>query len=128
MNSISSPFGLIQLRVLGGAMARVSTDATAFSHRAQGIFLAGVNLWMNPAESPIHHAWADRFYEDMRPYAHGVYVNFLGDEGEGRIREAYAPDTYARLVVLKNKYDPTNVFKLNQNIQPTVQQRSQEAA
>ena len=128
MNAISSPFGLIQLRVLGGAMARVSTDATAFAHRQQGIFLAAINVWMDPTESPIHHAWVDRFYEDMRPYAHGVYVNFLGDEGEERIREAYTPDTYARLVSLKNKYDPTNIFNLNQNIKPTVRARSQEAA
>jgi FAD/FMN-containing dehydrogenase len=128
MNSISSPFGIIQLRVLGGAMARVSSDATAFAHRQQGIFLAAINVWMDPAESLIHHAWADRFYEDMRQYGHGVYVNFLGDEGEGRVREAYPPATYARLEALKNKYDPTNVFNRNQNIKPTVQQRSQEAA
>lgn len=128
MNSISSPFGLIQLRVLGGAVARVSTDATAFAHREQGIFLAAINVWMDPAESSIHRAWVDRFYQDMRPYAHGVYVNFLGDEGEDRIRDAYPPATYARLVALKNKYDPTNFFNRNQNIKPTVQRRSQEAA
>jgi FAD/FMN-containing dehydrogenase len=63
----------------------------------------------------------------MRAYAHGAYVNFLGDEGEGRIREAYSPATYRRLVELKNKYDPTNFFNLNQNIKPT-QRRSEEAA
>lgn len=128
LNALSSPFGLIQLRVLGGAMARVAPEATAFAHRRQGIFLAAINLWMDPSESLIHHAWADRFYEDMRPYAHGVYVNFLGDEGERRIREAYPPATYARLQALKNRYDPTNVFSLNQNIRPTVEQRSEEAA
>jgi FAD/FMN-containing dehydrogenase len=127
-NSMSSPFGVMQLRVLGGAMARVPSDATAFSHRAQTFFLTAVNVWMDPAEAPIHHAWTDRFYEDLRPHAHGVYVNFLGDEGAGRVREAYSPQTYQRLVALKNRYDPTNFFNLNQNIRPTVQQRGKEAA
>lgn len=127
MNSISSPHGLIQIRVLGGAMERIPNDATAFSNRTQGIMLTAINVWLDRAESPIHHAWSDRFYEDMRPYAHGVYVNFLGDEGEGRIREAYSPATYRRLVALKNEYDPTNFFNLNQNIKPT-RRRSEEAA
>jgi len=65
--------------------------------------------------------WARDFWEAMHPIANGgVYVNFLGNEGEERVRAAYGPAKYARLVDLKNRYDPTNLFCLNQNIKPTV--------
>jgi FAD/FMN-containing dehydrogenase len=56
----------------------------------------------------------------MQPVSVGVYVNEMGKEGEDRVRAAYNPETYARLVALKNNYDPTNLFRLNQNIKPTV--------
>lgn len=127
LNAISSPFGLIQLRVLGGAMARVPGETTAFSHRSQRFMLTGINAWMDPAESSMHRAWADRFYGELHPYARGVYVNFLGDEGEERIREAYSPATYALLAALKSRYDPTNFFHLNQNIKPDAWQREAAA-
>ncbi|MGH3470065.1 MAG: BBE domain-containing protein, partial [Thermocrispum sp.] len=64
------------------------------------------------------HAWASRFYEALRPHAAGVYVNFVQDEGEARVRDAYKPATYERLAALKARYDPTNLFRQNQNIKP----------
>jgi FAD/FMN-containing dehydrogenase len=64
--------------------------------------------------------WTEGLYGALRPAARGVYANFLEDEGDGRIREAYPGDTYRRLVALKRRYDPTNLFRLNQNIRPGV--------
>jgi FAD/FMN-containing dehydrogenase len=118
LRSLSSPFGLLQLRVLGGAVSRVPADATAFPHRHQPYWLTLINLWMDPSESARHQAFADAFLRAVQRYADGVYVNFLDDEGETRVRAAYGPDTYARLAILKARYDPTNFFHLNQNVRP----------
>jgi hypothetical protein len=71
-------------------------------------------------EADVHEAWASAFAADLRQGDPGVYVNFLGDEGEGRIREAYPGSTWERLAAVKARYDPTNLFRLNQNIRPTV--------
>jgi hypothetical protein len=70
------------------------------------------------AEAPIHTAWTHAYYEALRPRATGVYSNFLEAEGEDRIREAYPEATYRRLAEVKRHYDPTNLFRLNQNIRP----------
>lgn len=70
------------------------------------------------AEAPIHAAWTQSFYEALRPRVVGVYSNFLEAEGETRIREAYPDLTYHRLADIKRRYDPTNLFRLNQNIRP----------
>jgi FAD/FMN-containing dehydrogenase len=118
VRSMSSPFGIVQLRVLGGAMARVPSDAMAFSHRHAGAMITAINMWTDARESPGHIAWTQGFYREMAPYSSGVYVNFLSDEGEGRIVEAYGERTYERLIDLKNRYDPTNFFHLNQNVKP----------
>jgi FAD/FMN-containing dehydrogenase len=66
-----------------------------------------------------HIRWARETWQAMRPFASGVYVNYLGQEGEDRVKAAYGVAKYERLVALKNKYDPTNFFRLNQNIKPT---------
>ncbi len=118
--SIKSAGTLVQLRVLGGAMSRVANDAPAFAHRdKQGMVL--VTHFGSPSADPAPlEARSQHIFEALAPYASGVYVNFLGDEGELRVHEAYTPATYARLVALKNQYDPTNLFHLNQNIQPTL--------
>jgi FAD/FMN-containing dehydrogenase len=121
-NAARSPFAMAQLRVLGGAMARVPNEATAFSHRDKRLMFTSINTWQDPQESEEQRAWTEQFWRDMQGYADGVYVNFLGDEGEERIREAYGPATYRRLAALKAQYDPTNFFRLNQNIKPLVQQ------
>ena len=71
-------------------------------------------------EADVHEAWVSEFAADLHQGDPGVYVNFLGDEDEGRIREAYPGSTWERLAAIKARYDPTNFFRLNQNIKPTV--------
>jgi FAD/FMN-containing dehydrogenase len=105
-----------QLRVLGGAMARVPVEDTAFAHRRSRIMANFASIYEDPAERPSHEAWVAGFAAAMQQADRGAYVNFLGDEGEGRIREAYPGTTWDRLVAIKRRYDPTNLFRLNQNI------------
>ena len=69
-------------------------------------------------ETPEHEAWVTRFAAELDEGTPGVYVNFLGDEGEARVREAYPAPTWDRLAAVKARYDPTNLFRLNQNIPP----------
>ena len=115
-----SPETLVQLRVLGGAMGRVASEATAFAHRDKGYMVMVTNFGPGLVDDTQRHARTERMWEAIEPYAAGVYVNFLGNEGDGRIRAAYPPATYARLAALKARYDPTNLFRLNQNIVPAV--------
>lgn len=115
MEQASSPFSLVQFRGLGGAMARVPSDATAFAHRQQRYFVAIIGLWLDPAlDAAPHEAWTAKLWEAIRHEGRGVYVNFLEEEGPERIREAYPPATYARLAAIKRRYDPTNLFRFNQ--------------
>jgi FAD/FMN-containing dehydrogenase len=109
---------LTQIRVLGGAMSRVPADDTAFAHRDKRVLTALIGMWEDPTDWSRQHDWVERYYRAMWPYGDGVYVNFLADEGAGRIREAYPAATYERLARIKAQYDPTNFFRLNQNIQP----------
>ena len=118
LQTSSAQMAVAQIRVLGGAMARVSAGATAFSHRERQIMAAVGAVYERPEEAPVHEAWVSRFAADLRQGEPGVYVNFLGDEGEGRIREAYPVSTWERLATIKARYDPTNLFRLNQNIEP----------
>jgi FAD/FMN-containing dehydrogenase len=114
----SSPMAMTQIRVLGGAMARVPAEATAFAHRGAGVMIALLTVFPDASELPIHEAWTQSYFEELAPKATGVYSNFLADEGERRVREAYPSETYARLAEVKRRYDPTNLFRLNQNIRP----------
>jgi FAD/FMN-containing dehydrogenase len=118
MAAPSSPMAMTQIRVLGGEMARVPADATAFAHRDPAVLLAILTAFEDPAELPLHEAWTVDFFEALRPKSRGVYSNFLAAEGEGRIREAYPTATYGRLADVKRHYDPTNLFRMNQNIRP----------
>ncbi len=119
MQAASSPYNLIQFRGLGGAFARVPAGATAFAHRDQRFFFAIIGLWIDPeVEAAPHQAWTAALWEQVRHEGRGVYVNFLEEEGEGRVREAYPPATYARLAAIKRRYDPTNLFRFNQNVPP----------
>jgi FAD/FMN-containing dehydrogenase len=113
-----SPGTLVQLRVLGGAMARVDPDATAFAHRDKPFMVMIANYGPDPAGAARRDAATEQVWRTLQPYAAGVYANFLAAEGEARIREAYPTPTYARLAALKAAYDPTNLFQLNQNITP----------
>ena len=110
-----------QLRVLGGAMARVPADATAFPHRGSRILVNVAALYERPDEKPTHVAWVTDFAAALRQSDGGAYVNFLGDEGEARIRAAYPGSTWDRLAAIKGRYDPTNLFRLNQNIPPVIE-------
>jgi FAD/FMN-containing dehydrogenase len=102
---------------LGGAVRRVADEATAFSGRAAG-FAVNVNAVALPEEYADQAAWARRFGHALRPLSAGVYMNFLHDEGQDRIRAAYGPAKYERLAALKKVWDPDNFFRRNQNIQP----------
>jgi FAD/FMN-containing dehydrogenase len=115
----SSPYNLVHFRGLGGAMARVPVDATAFAHRRRRYFVAVVGLWLDPAEDAApHQAWTAALWEQVRHEGNGAYVNFLENEGAARVREAYPPATYTRLAAIKRRYDPTNLFRFNQNVPP----------
>jgi hypothetical protein len=117
----SSPLTAVLIFQLGGAISRVGAQATAASHRDAAFVLNIQSSWLEPKESHRHVRWTREFWQAMRPFSTGgVYLNFLSaDEGEERVRAAYGAN-YERLVDLKNKYDPTNLFRVNQNIKPTV--------
>ena len=107
-----------QLRVLGGAMARVPSDATAFAHRKSKIMANLAALYEKPEEKEVHEAWVTEFLSSLQQSDKGMYVNFVGDEGEAHVRAAYPGATWERLRTIKARYDPTNLFRLNQNIAP----------
>jgi FAD/FMN-containing dehydrogenase len=116
-----SPFSAIHLHHWGGAVMRQDSDAMAFAHRNTRYVLNVVGLWRKHEDAATHIRWTRAFSNAIQPYSTGqVYLNFLGNEGEERIKAAYGTTKYRKLVALKNKYDPTNLFRLNQNIKPTV--------
>jgi hypothetical protein len=119
-SALTSPKSYCIVFQLGGALARVGGDETAFSqrHAAHNVNITAV--WSHDdSECERHIAWARDFFAAMQPHAGArVYLNFLGDEGAERVRQAYGDQQYERLVELKRVYDPTNFFRLNQNIEP----------
>ena len=114
-----SPLASFYFQHLEGAIGHVGEDEAAFGHRRGAFDFAIMTVWSDPAETDTNIAWTRDLWTAMQPFATGVYVNNLGAEGEDRVRSAYAPATYERLVALKDKYDPTNSFQLNQNIRPS---------
>jgi FAD/FMN-containing dehydrogenase len=119
--AVSSPLSVLIIEQLGGAVSRVARDATAFDHRDALYNLAIVARWEDPAAADGHIAWARDLWEATRPFASGVYVNYLGvGDSADRVRDAYSGGKYERLAALKAKYDPANLFRLNQNIAPAV--------
>jgi hypothetical protein len=96
----------------------VPDEATAYAHRKRRVMVALGAVYEDAEESPVHQAWVIDFADALRQGDGGVYVNFLGDEGEGRVRGAYPGSTWDRLADVKRRYDPTNLFRLNQNIPP----------
>jgi FAD/FMN-containing dehydrogenase len=118
LGASTAQVAVAQIRVLGGAVARVPADATAFAHRTRRIMANVGALFGQPEQAAVHEAWANEFATALRRDITGAYVNFLGDEGEARVREAYPGATWDRLVAIKTRYDPTNLFHLNQNIPP----------
>lgn len=104
---------------LGGAVNRIQGDDSAFEDRSAGHAININGVWSPSAVGEPSMQWTQDFWQAIHPLSTGgTYINFLGDEGEDRIRSAYGSEKYMRLVDLKNKYDPTNFFRLNQNIRP----------
>lgn len=118
---MKSPNSYSLLFQLGGAISKVKEDDSAFSGRAARHAITLDGVWSDPEGPDDDTAWVRDFFASLQPFSTGgVYVNFLGDEGQDRVKASYGADKYDRLVALKNKYDPTNFFRLNQNIEPTV--------
>ena len=116
--SVASPTAMVQVRVLGGAMARVASTETAFAHRDAPILVAIIDHYPDPAMDEVERTWTEALHAALAPKASGVYSNFVGAEGEDRVRDAYPPATYQRLAEIKRQYDPANFFRLNPNIPP----------
>jgi FAD/FMN-containing dehydrogenase len=114
----SAPMRAAQLRVLGGAAARVPADATAFAHRDRGLMVNVAAMYENPGDTPVHREWVTSLWEALADGEPSGYVGFYGEESEDRVRAAYPGATWDRLVEVKLRYDPTNLFRLNQNIPP----------
>jgi FAD/FMN-containing dehydrogenase len=117
LQASDAPLRVVQLRPLGGAMARVAPDATAFAHRNQRVMGNVAAFYAGPEDVDAKTAWVDRLTEALRD-GPAAYVNFVGDEGPERVRAAYPGATYERLAAIKRRYDPDNVFRRNQNVEP----------
>ena len=116
--SVPSPRSFFVFQQVGGAIGRVPRAATAYANRGAAYDTFPVSIWTDPAADETNMAWAREMYGALRPFAmEGVYVNNLGDEGDDRVKAAYG-ENYDRLVTLKRKYDPNNLFRLNQNVRP----------
>jgi FAD/FMN-containing dehydrogenase len=114
-----SKWSKVDLFFAHGERCRIDPRATAYSLRQVGFECWAQSYWTNPGDAAKSVDWVDRFWKRNQVHANGrVYVNYLEDEGEARVRAAYGPN-YDRLVRIKNKYDPTNFFRLNQNVKPT---------
>jgi FAD/FMN-containing dehydrogenase len=121
-----SELSLCSVWYLGGAVGRIAGDATAFGDRGMKYMLSIDSIWKNPADDEKNLSWSRQFWNDMKDYSGGrAYLNFagLGEEGEALVRSSYGAANYDRLATLKAKYDPTNLFRLNQNIKPAVAAR-----
>jgi FAD/FMN-containing dehydrogenase len=116
---IPSPLTVVLLQPLGGAYGRVDEHATALSHRDAGWAYHALSLWPDPADTDVNRAWTDRFAAAMADYGHGAaHPNYVSEDAGDRVRGFYGPETYERLVAVKRRWDPQNVFALNQNIRP----------
>ena len=111
-------FRVAQIRVLGGAYARVPSEATAYAHRAAPIMANLAAFWTTPEDRVKREAWIADFAGALAQETSGAYVNFLAAEGPDRVRGAYPGATWDRLRRIKAQYDPANLFRLNQNIPP----------
>jgi hypothetical protein len=107
-----------QLRALGGAFARVPSDATAYAHRSKPMLVNVAAFYQSAAERETRKSWVEEFGRTLQPNDDDAYVGFLGDDGPARIHAAYPGKTWDRLTKIKAAYDPNNLFRLNQNIRP----------
>jgi hypothetical protein len=102
-------------------VARVPVEATAFAHRKRRIMANVAAFYQGPEDQAVREAWVADFAAALRQGQSEAYVGFLGDEGPARVREAYPGSTWDRLVAIKRRYDPANLFRLNQNIPPAIE-------
>jgi FAD/FMN-containing dehydrogenase len=117
--AVPSPLSAWALEPFGGAVGRVGSDETAFTHRRARYNLVIVGMWTDPAESPTNIRWTRELWSAMQPFSsEAVYVNYLDADETDRVPEAYGAATYQRLRHLKERYDPGNFFRINQNIGP----------
>jgi FAD/FMN-containing dehydrogenase len=114
---VPSPQSLVLFVRLGGAVTAIPMEATAFAHRNRPWAVTALAIWRDPADDDTNRTWIERAWSALPALPKAVYVNELGDEGNERVRAAYGPN-YERLSQLKRRYDPNNLFRLNQNIQP----------
>jgi len=118
----AGPMAQLLMEPMGGAISRVGEDETALGRRDVPWCYHALALWMEPDQetADAHIAWARGLSDDLKPHAtEGVYLNYISDEGDERVRSTYGPVKYDRLVALKDRYDPDNMFHLNQNIRPS---------
>jgi FAD/FMN-containing dehydrogenase len=120
LGTSTAPMPAAQLRVLGGAVARVPGDATAFGHRSAKMMINVAAMYATPEEAPEHEDWARRLVAALADEDAGAYVGFLGDDGEQGVRRAYPAAILERLREVKRRYDPNNLFRLNANVPPAV--------
>jgi FAD/FMN-containing dehydrogenase len=118
MQASTALLAAAQIRVLGGAVSRVPSEATAYAHRQRRLIVNVAAVYASAEEDDVHRGFADAAAASLRRGEDGAYVNFLGDEGEERVRAAYPGSTWERLVEVKRRYDPENVFRMNQNVLP----------
>jgi FAD/FMN-containing dehydrogenase len=119
--SITSPLSLLNGWVIGGAVSRVAPDATALGPRPPGFELRVIANWRAGDADDRHLSWVRAGWESLRPHSTGQFATFLSDEGAAGVRTAYG-DRLARLTALKNRYDPSNVFRFNPNIAPSTEE------
>jgi FAD/FMN-containing dehydrogenase len=118
LDASTAPMAVTQIRVMGGAVGRVPNDATAYGHRSRPIMLNVASAYPDPGEAATHEAWVDGLSKILGKGDDEAYVNFLGDVDDRRVMEAYPGQTWERLREIKRRYDPGNLFRLNQNIPP----------
>jgi len=111
-----APLRVAKVRVLGGAIARAASDATAYAHRSRRVMVNVTAVFDHPQEAPRYRSWAEEFRTALQKSNPGAYVNFLADDGPTRIGEASPGATWDRLKAIKQRYDPANLFRLNQNV------------
>ena len=118
IDASDAPMRVVQIRVLGGAAARVATDATAYAHRARRLMLNVASFYVGDDDRRRRQEWVDELSAVLTGGDDAAYVNFVGDEGEERVRAAYPGATWDRLRAVKAQYDPANLFRRNHNIPP----------
>jgi FAD/FMN-containing dehydrogenase len=118
LTASDAPMRVVQIRALGGAIARVPADATAYAHRAARLMVNVASFYTGPDDRPRREEWVRELAARLHQPDAGAYVNFLSDEGPERVRAAYPGATWERLAEVKRRYDPDNLFRHNENVPP----------